>query len=464
MFTITVKTNSQELSATFQEEVLLSSALEQMGIFQDKPCGGNGTCKKCLVNANGKAVLSCQTYVGDDTYVEYTTSKNKIQGLTKGFIPHFEKKPLLDHGYGMAVDIGTTTVAGYIYAFPECECVKCVAAPNPQATYGADVIARIEHAGKGGLLQLQKAICDCIVSLADGYPIERYVITGNTSMLHLLTGKDPAGIAVAPYTPKSLFGKWYGKAYLPRCISAYVGADITTAILSSGMREKETSLLVDIGTNGEMVLWHNNVLTCCSTAAGPAFEGAGISHGTHAISGAINQVFIEDGTLKYTTIDNQPPIGICGTGLIDAIACMLRLGVIDKTGYMEQDYEIGDSHIFITTEDVRQVQLAKSAIRSGIDTLVHSCGIDLNDIDALYLAGGFGSFIHTEHAAILKLIPGELVSKTVVTGNSAGIGAAMILQSEVCLSEAEQIAAMAETVELSYSSYFMQKYIENMMF
>jgi len=464
MFQITIKTNTGEVCGSFDSEILLSVAMEQLGVSQDKPCGGKGICKKCLVKANGAEVLSCCTSVNEDTYVEYTTPKSKIQGMTDGFMTDFAKKPLIDKGYGIAIDIGTTTIAGYIYAFPQGECIKQTALPNPQAAYGADVISRIDYANRGGLEKLQDAVITAIKKLAEGYPIQRYVITGNTTMLHLLTGKDPCGIALAPYTPETLFGDWYENAYLPGCISAYVGADITTAILASGMRKDKTSFLVDIGTNGEMALWHNGKLKCCSTAAGPAFEGAGISCGTYAVRGAINRVFLENGSVRYTTIDNQPPIGICGTGLIDAVACMVQLGVIDETGYLEQDYEIGDSKICITPEDIRQVQLAKSAIRSGIDTLLHSCGLAYADIERFYIAGGFGSYIDINSAAKIKLIPKEVVSKAVVIGNSAGSGAAMILQSEASLEESVVIAASAETEELSTSSYFMEKYMDSMMF
>ena len=139
MFTIKVKTNDKELSGTFYEQVLLSVALEQLGLPQDKPCGGKGSCKKCRVTANGKEVLSCQTYVNSDTLIEYVIKEQTLQGMTDGFMPAFEKKPLITDGYGMAVDIGTTTVAGYLYQFPQCRQIKCVAVPNPQAVYGADV-------------------------------------------------------------------------------------------------------------------------------------------------------------------------------------------------------------------------------------------------------------------------------------------------------------------------------------
>ena len=464
LFTITVKTPDGETSKEFSNEILLSDAMEEMGISQNKPCGGNGTCGKCKVIMDGEEVLSCRTMVNSDALVYYTTQKENIQGITEGRVSKFNKEPIISEGYGLAVDIGTTTIAGYLYKFPECKCIKAAAVPNTQAEFGADVISRIDYCNNNGIDKLYKKVNEQIEKLAEDKKINKYVITGNTTMLHFLTGKNPEGIAVAPFIPESLFGEWIDNMYLPRCISAYVGADITMAVLASGMMEKKVSFLVDIGTNGEMVLWNNNELVCCSTAAGPAFEGAGISQGMLAVKGAINRVFIENGTLKYTTIDNAKAIGICGTGLIDAVSCMLKLGIIDESGYIEDSFEIGDSGVFITAKDVRQVQLAKSAIRSGIDTLVNECKIEYKDIESFYIAGGFGSYINKYNAAKIGLIPSEVLGRVEAIGNAAGNGAAMLLQSRECIEKSEIIAENAKTVELSDSAYFMEKYIDNMMF
>ena len=464
MFTITIKTNNKIIKKEYSNKVLLSDALSDAGIHQLKPCGGNGKCGKCKVIANGKEVLSCITYADTDTTVEYTPDGDNIQGLTDGISAAFDKKPLVKEGFGLAVDIGTTTIAGYLFEFPQCRLVYTKGVLNTQAEFGADVISRIEYSDKGGLEELKKKVTEQIDSIAPDTKIEKYVITGNTTMLHLFTGLDPSGIARAPFTPKSLFGNWYGNVFLPPCISSYVGADITTAILASDMMENKVSFLVDIGTNGEMVLCKDEKLYCCSTAAGPAFEGAGIKNGMLAARGAINKVYIENGTLKYTTIDNAPAAGICGTGLIDAVSCMLELGIIDETGFMESDFEISDSNIFITAEDIRKVQLAKSAIRSGIDTLLHESGTALNEIEAFYIAGGFGSFINKTSAAKIGLIPFEVLENVKSIGNAAGNGAAMILQSKDCLEKSQAIANCAQVIELSSSSFFMDKYVENMMF
>jgi len=277
MFKVTFKTNNSEKSACYSEPVLLSQAAEDLGIYLPKPCGGNGTCGKCKATVDGKEILTCQTYAECDTYVYYNTQPDEIQGLTDGACTHEAVRPIIESGYAMAIDIGTTTVAAYVYEFPKGKLVLKKALPNRQAQYGADVISRIEYSNNGGLKKLSESIRNQIEELSDGYDIEKYVITGNTTMLHLLTATDPRSIAVAPFEPESLFGGWYENAYLPGCISAYVGADTVTAILSSRMLNDTTAFLVDIGTNGEMALWHCGELICCSTAAGPVFEGAGIT-------------------------------------------------------------------------------------------------------------------------------------------------------------------------------------------
>jgi uncharacterized 2Fe-2S/4Fe-4S cluster protein (DUF4445 family) len=289
---------------------------------------------------------------------------------------------------------------------------------------------------------------------------------GNTAMLHLLTGTDPTPLAAAPFILKRTFGEWEGTRYYPPCISAYVGADMTAAILSSGMCESpdQTALLIDVGTNGEMALLHQGALTCCSTAAGPAFEGAGISCGSMAVPGAVSDVWAEDGRICYRTIDNCPPVGLCGTGLIDAAATLRELGLMEDSGFMEDNAPLGDSGLVLTRADIRQLQLAKAAIRAGIDTLLSDRGLTYADVDVLYLAGGFGSYLHPESCAAIGMIPRELIDKIQVLGNAAGQGASMMLLSAAELARAEGIARGATTLELSTSAVFMEKYVDGMMF
>lgn len=515
MFTLTIN----EEKFTYAQPVLISDAIHEIGLPFSMPCGGGHTCGKCKVTARGVLSemtdeerrhlstdeiaagirLACFTYALGDAEI-LTAEKKQEQILTAGAMEYFRLEPLAD-GYGIAVDIGTTTVVSYLYRPGNREPAQVVSHHNEQARYGADVISRIGYCNENGVAapqetivsQLNKsfsALCNAEnISIAS---VDSAVITGNTTMLHLLFGLEPRGIAVAPFTPKSLFGEFVlpsqlglclpdtCRLYVPRSVSSYVGADITCAILASGMTEKkENSFLVDIGTNGEMALFSGGQLKCCSTAAGPAFEGAGIKMGMSALEGAVNKVWEEDGTLKYTTIGEKPAVGICGSGIIDAVAACVRCGLIDETGLIQEDnacyagciddgdepaIRIGNSGVLLTQADIRKIQLAKSAIRAGIDTLLHECGISAEALDTFYIAGGFGSFIDKQSAADIGLIPPSAVSHVKVIGNGAGMGAAVCLLSKEKLTESEQIAAAAAEVELSGNPYFMDCYIDRMMF
>ena len=496
MIEVTVFTDEKQHKVSFSEPVSLSQALAEAGLLLDKPCGGNGTCGKCRVRAEGclslvseteaKTLgenalkegfrLACLTMAEGPAQIYFIMQNTVIQGVTQGHVADYRREPLTGDKEcrGLAVDIGTTTIAAYLYSLPEGRLERAVCVKNNQAAYGADVISRIEAAGEGKLSELTKTIREQLRELVQEQlkaSPEVCVITGNTTMLHLLTGLDPSGIAVSPFTPQSLFGEWHGNTYLPKCMSAYVGADITTAVLASGLTSYHTAFLVDVGTNGEMALWHDGKLWGCSTAAGPAFEGAGISMGMTAREGAVSHVWLEEAAeekggkrLCFETIKNAPACGICGTGLIDLVACLLELGLIDETGYLEEDYVLPGTEVFLSLQDVRQVQLAKSAICSGIETLLVQAGISGNELEAFCIAGGFGSMIDVNTAAAIGLIPKEVLPAARAVGNAAGMGAGMLLQSRKVLEESERLAEEAHILELSANPFFMEKYIENMMF
>ena len=463
MFNVKIIVNNSIISREYDKPILISEILNDVGIHQPKPCGGKGTCKKCEVLLNSKKVLSCQTFVNCDSLIELSDIK-AIEGITGGITREFDIDPLLAEGYGAAIDIGTTTIAGYIYKFPECKLIKSQCISNPQSEYGADVITRIEYFKKGGKENLYQAVIKAINELTEGFKIDKYIVCANTTMLYLLTQTDPYELAVAPYHASELFGKWFDNYYLMPCNSAYVGSDVMAAALASDMYNDKISLLVDIGTNGEMMLKCNDRIYCCSTAAGPCFEGAGISCGSQATNGAINKVYIEDGKLCFSTIGNIEPTGICGTGLVDAIAALLELGIIEDSGYMEDNYYFENSKIYISPDDIRMFQLAKAAICSGIETLINHAKINSSDIETLYIAGGFGSFLNSKNAELTGIIPHGFSDKIKVIGNGAGIGASMVLRSKKCMEEVNSLASNAESISLSDNPYFMEKYIDNMMF
>lgn len=495
-FTITIHHSEGITSLTYAEPTRLSQALIDAGLSHPHPCGGRGACGKCVIRVtgalspmteterrglsgagqatDGQVRLSCLCEAIGDTSIYYTTRIGSLQGLLTGFCRDFcFDPPSGGEGSGMAVDIGTTSIAAYLYRMKDGALLARRCVENPQRAHGADVISRILYALQGGAQQLQNEMTDCLSALACAlseeanapYP-ETAVIVGNTAMLSLATGTDTAPLSAAPFAMARAFGEWEGGTYYPPCISAYVGADMTAAILASGMcqNEHQTALLLDVGTNGEMALWHNGSLICCSTAAGPAFEGAGISCGCLAVPGAICAVRAEDGKLIYETIDSAAPVGLCGTGLIDAAAALLELGLLEDSGYMEQDAPIGDSGFSLTRADIRQLQLAKAAIRAGIDTLLSEAGIGYDAVDTLYLAGGFGSYLHPDTCAAIGLIPSDLIGKIKVLGNAAGQGGALMLLSRQEQAQAGRIAEMAQTIELSSNVVFMENYVENMMF
>jgi uncharacterized 2Fe-2S/4Fe-4S cluster protein (DUF4445 family) len=277
-------------------------------------------------------------------------------------------------------------------------------------------------------------------------------------------------------------------------VSAYIGADTISAVLTSRMfNYNDISLLIDIGTNGEMVLGCKDWMLSCSTAAGPAFEGANIKNGTGGIEGAIDKVYIENG-FKYKTLGNKPPVGICGSGVIDAVAVMLETGVIDETGRIAEPEEMDQNipieiknrvtvcdgqksviiekkdntqtgaDIVITQKDIREVQNAKAAIAAGIKTLAKHAGIRLDDIKKVYLAGGFGNHMYIESAVKIGLIPSELGKKIEFIGNAAGMGAVESLLSEELLEKTLKIKKQIRYIELSADKDFSEDYIENMIF
>ncbi len=514
---ITVSDTKQSKSIEYNEKTLLSHAVRELGFTIDMPCNGKGICGKCLVRASGMLSektdeeqkllpeddgfrLSCVTYALGDAHIDLRTDRvDKI--LADGIFPEFNRRPIAND-YGFAVDIGTTTVVVYLYDLRSCEVLSKRSFKNPQRIFGADVISRVEEALKNSPNKLSELINNELtqafsemcreVAVAQN-TVSIAVITGNTTMMYLLLKEDVKPLSAAPFEISRFLGeeiasselKFGGfdncKTYLPHTISAFVGADITCATLSSRIYEKnETSVLVDIGTNGEMSLSHNGEIFACSTAAGPAFEGAGITMGSAAISGAINKVALEGDSIVYTTIDGATASGICGSGIIDMLAVLVKAELIDETGFIDEENEkfarylceyngetairIGDSEVYITQSDIRELQLSKSAICAGIYSLINAASVECADVAQLYLAGGFGSFINIESAAIIGLIPSELKDKSCALGNAAMVGAIMVLLSEEECQNSSKIAQKTQVLDLSTSSFFMNKYVECMMF
>ncbi len=484
-----------------ERSVPLGTGLSRL-LAVDRPCGGHGTCGKCRVIARGalspvsdgeRALLSpedleqgvrlaCYATVQGECTVEDEKKAALRQIAADGQMPAYQLNPAFRQ-YGAAIDIGTTTLAARLYD-AEGTLMAEAAAMNPQDTFGADVVTRMEAALKGEGEQLATTIIGALDALLKELKqktaisaIDGLVLTGNTVMLHLLTQTDPAPLSKAPFQADRLFGEEIASealglkelapgtsVYLPPCISAFVGADTVCAMLSSTFCDQnETRLLADIGTNGELALWHRGTLTVCSTAAGPAFEGAGISMGMRGESGAIDQVTCQYGELQAHIIGEGIPKGICGSGLVDAIACLLELEELDETGFLEEDAVIA-APVALTAKDIRMVQLAKSAICAGIIALLTSAELTPGQVDRFYIAGGFGEYLNLISAARIGLFPAELAGKVRVTGNGALSGAALLLLDRSCRTKAMELAKKAGHLELANDPTFAEEYMNGMMF
>jgi len=496
---IQIRVNNQEGSILLsaQKGQLLSDILKEAGLAAVFPCGGKGKCGRCRIRAEGELEAPGRAerdFLGAELeqgirlacmaramgHCTLTLPDTRIEAVTQGLLSEYEKKPLY-RKCGAAVDIGTTTVAAQLWL--EGEPAGEGSVLNPQSVYGSDVISRIQAAMDGKLPELQQLIVKAVEKLLDsmsakaGYAIETVVITGNTAMLHFLAGEDPTPLSAAPFQAKRLFGEWLSaeelgfegelkkaRVFLAPCFSAFVGGDIASAVLASGlMTKEETALLVDIGTNGEMALLKDGTLLCCSTAAGPVFEGAQISCGMQGKPGAIDRVYAEEGQLRYTTIGGVRAEGICGSGLVDCTAALLELELLEESGFMEEDAEIAPG-VVLSPQDIRMVQLAKGAICAGIRTLCGTAGVSLQELQTLYVAGGFGAKLNIQSAAAIGMIPEELADKARVIGNAALAGASMMLQSEPMLEFCSRLAGQAKTLELSSNPLFAQLYMEAMMF
>ncbi len=460
------------------------------------PCGGNGTCGKCRVFIPGDGhVTSCLFHVNKDIEVILPDKKEmnilSLQyKLTKTVIP---KPGKLENSvavpYGLAVDIGTTTMVFYIVNLLFGSVVDIKTAVNPQIKYGADVISRIQYGmeNENGIKDLQIPLIKTINNVINEYceqngiinnDFVRITITGNTTMLHTFLGEDATSIAQYPFipvfkdvvrkNPKDLFIdiNTKGEIVLLPSLSGYIGADIVAGLASLDMKKiGKTFLYVDIGTNGEIVLVTPERVLSCATAAGPAFEGANISCGMSAVAGAVSEYSVNE----IKVIGNAEPKGVCGSGLIDIVAEMLKTGALQQEGNIEKDFVVyqneHDNHkITLTQQDIREVQLAKSAIAAGINRLLSIAGITKEQLDNVLLAGGFGNYINVKNAIRIGLLPDVPFDKYIQIGNSAGSGAVLALLSEDFINTTVRIRDNMEYIELSTDTEFPMEYAMNMYF
>ncbi|MBN1786615.1 MAG: DUF4445 domain-containing protein [Candidatus Methanofastidiosa archaeon] len=412
--------------------------------------------------------------------------------------------------YGAAVDIGTTTMVAYIMNMTTGEIVGIGSMMNPQIPYGDDLMARISYSfQQDKLKRLQGVVVDGVnkiisegcnkagITISD---ISEVTIVGNTAMHHIFLGIYPKYLSLAPYCPAvqqaidcrpseiGLNTNPAGNCHVLPVVAGFVGADHLAVILSCDIHNRdEMTLAIDVGTNGEIVLGNKDGMICCSAAAGPALEGSCITYGMRAADGAIERVNIKKGSLKvdYKTINNSRPLGICGSGIIDLVAEMLKTAVIDVTGRIREELEDGNERIregdrgyefvvewarktkqkkdiVITANDLREVQLAKAAMYAGTSILMEKQGITVKDIDRVMIAGAFGSYIDVENAMTIGLFPEVPLEKVKSVGNAAGTGARMSLISKEKRDEEKEILRKLKYVELATHSTFQDQFVDAM--
>ncbi len=516
-FNITFKPDGRQIS--IHEGATLLDAAGQAGIILNTVCGGKGICKKCLVNLapDGRGVLACQYHVDSDLVVTVPSSSRFFEHkiLTEGVAPQAEIQPDIYKKYrkftsdgkifGVAVDIGTTTVVVKLVDMVNGQTLATQADLNPQARFGDDVISRINYAQTDGkLAELHKAIIDCINELIaklcaqasiDTKQIYEMCVVGNTTMNHIFLKLPVVQLGQAPYKAFSLDARDLspekmvlqinpaGNIHTVENIAGFVGSDTVAVALAVDISlTDEMTLAVDIGTNGEVVLGDKDKLYAASCAAGPAFEGARISCGSRAAEGVIQAVVINGTDLDLDVIGNRPPRSVCGSGLIDAVAVLLDLGIIDPTGrftnptklppairsrIIQQNgqpaFRLADK-VILTQKDIREVQLAKAAIRAGVKLLQKKVGIEDDDIKQVLLAGAFGNYIRRESALRIGLLPNLPLERIHFIGNAAASGAEMILLSSDCRTQAEKLARKIEYVEIAHEEEFESVFADLMSF
>lgn len=511
---ICVHTKSGETEIKGRKADSLLKTLREHDFFISAVCGGRGTCGKCAVRflrgvpdpsdedrrffteeeLERGLRLACRAYPSGPCEVFLDEEEREFSVLAKrtgekeGSISKLSDSS--ETVYAAAADIGTTTIAIRLMKMPEGTPAGVYTDMNRQRVYGADVISRIEASNAGKKDALQKCILNQIekglASLMKGRKgtVRSMVIGGNSTMIHLMMGYSCEGLGVYPFTPvnisaiclkgRELFPGWKEDLDITVCpgISAFVGGDITAGLYALDFDRKEKPcVLIDLGTNGEMAIGCGERILVTSTAAGPAFEGGNIVCGTGSIPGAVCSVEILDGRTIVETIGGKAARGICGTGVIDTVYELKKEGVIDETGLMEAPwFDAGfllsdeNGRISFFQKDVRELQLAKSAVRAGLETLITRYGISYDEIGNIYIAGGFGHQMNVRKAAGIGLLPRECLEKISAEGNTCLRGLEKALTDEEGRERMRRLAETAEEVQLSNDSKFQEFYMEYMCF
>jgi len=495
--------------------------LQELGIDINASCGGEGKCGQCLVEVESvpgalsdkteaehkfipedKHRLACQAKIvkTDEEPIYVQVPRRAYCILESGEFWEIPVEPFVhiegervfyeseDVGEyagglnGVALDIGTTTLAMYLVDLETGAVLSIISRENPQTKYGNNVISRIEFARKGQEIlerEIRTAVNEMITAMVEPGKVFEIVVVGNPVMRDLFFGYSVESLGKSPYEPLDveavhktaeelgLTANPAVKVYGAPLIGSFVGADAVALVLATEMYKSEKiSMAIDIGTNTEIVLGNKDKLIATSCAAGPAFEGCSIAYGMGGVSGAIKEVRIENEDVRYKTIGDALPVGVCGSGLIDTLAELLDKQIINGRGKFqgtEKEFRIVED-ISLSEEDIDRLNLAKTAVAVGIKTLMARYGVALGEIDRVFLAGAFGYFINVENAMRIGLLPTIELEKVEKVGNAAIEGARQALISKTKREDAETAAKMIEHVKLEEEENFMEKFVGELYF
>lgn len=515
-----------------------NEACRQFGFPPHVKYCGNGSCGKCRAKIRGSLSektqeelqklstqeiecgirLLCQTEILGNAEIFADSESGKMRIESGGSLSEIREYSDYE-GLGVAIDLGTTTIAGLLFKAGSDRPLSSAVLPNPQRIYGSDVITRITASLEGREADLFNLVCGALDNLIEelcrkadlpAEDVSRISISANTTMLYLLTERDCALISRSPFKADCLFGfcleagnlngrnaglsavKADASVYLLPCVSAFIGADTVACILSLNMENnKQPALIADLGTNSEMVFFvpaengKPSEIICTSSAAGPAFEGANISCGMCAIEGAVENISLVNGKIEFSVVGGVKPSGLCGSGLLDAIAVLRQSGQIDESGRIllsdcsDDDEEIfetvaenggtkavlykdASTGISLSQNDVRAFQLAKASLCAGLECLTSKARVDAHSIGSLYLAGGFAKSFSVQNAVNVGLFPEEMAGNVRHCGNASLMGAALVLQDKTAAPKAAAIARKATVFELGGSELFQELFIKCM--
>ena len=448
-----------------EDNTLLSELLIHGGFAVEHPCGGMGRCGKCTVTVDGNKELSCRYRITRDITVVLPEN---------GEIQSESGVKLSENGSSekcLALDIGTTTLALALVNINDGSVSDIKKCTNPQRRFGADIMTRIDYCSKNGVKELHNVLIPAVnklISDIGGESVGKMYVSGNATMLHTFLNENPSSMGVYPYTPVFLEARNVTASDIGICgareittlpsIAAFVGADIVGGLNYVKAPEKgRLSILIDLGTNAEIVLFDDKSSVCTAAAAGPCFEGANISSGMSALPGAV-YAYGKEGA---KVIGDGVAVGICGTGLVDVVAYLLTEEIMDETGYMECEEFTVSGDVTLTQNDIRQYQLAKSAIYSAVLTLMKMKSVDFADIEKVYISGGFSAEINIENAVATGLLPSEFTEKCVPVYNSSLLGTVKFASRQ---NDLLPIISGAKYVDLSADKYFSDLFIESMLF